>query len=328
MAPGTVIGSCSPIFYDPVSGKVEFIHDPKYLNALAGLIGETAKLHGRNETLARMFVYNNTNIGAEDALKYHVIEVVASSEAELLDKLRRGVTYTFAGKKYTLKIPENAEIVRFTGGLSTQIILFLSNPQLASLLLTIGVMALVLGLYAGGEPITIAIGLICIVLAMLGMGGLEVNAAAIALIILGLIFFIVEAKTGHGIAATVGVAAMLLGSLLPIQPYTNPRKWTFPPEWFQSFRITSIAATTTLACFFAFVAYKAIKARLQKPRIGAEQLIGLEGVAKTRLTPEGQVRVRGEYWKALSVNGYIEKGEEIVVVGRKGFTLLVKRKKP
>ncbi len=335
MASGTTIGSCQPVY-----STGQPIDYSKYMNAYTALLSHHARLHGRNETMAELFVRENINVGPEEALKDHITEVIADDVDSLLQKLEsltlvqlRGEAGTFVWKllpnqeaerveavqKLAFNDLSEAERVEYTPGVGVKVQEFLFNPLVCSLLLILGLFILLTGLHTPGYGTEI-VGVLCLLLALIGLGAIGITMSAVVLFAVGSLLIIAEIKTHIGVLAISGVACLVIGSLL-----------LFPsPQWLLYYKVSEqirnvlLGVSLFVSLFFTFLVYKVAKARRLKVVTGAEALTGAFGVAVSELKPKGEVRVRGEFWQAKTEEESIRKGEKVEVVGREGLFLTVR----
>jgi len=309
MAPGTTIGSCQPV------SSLGPINYSKYINAYKKLMVNHAKLHCRNVTAAERFVTENLNLGADEALRFGVIEVIANNITDLLKTLERYSLIRFNGtegavwkfvpceeaENYTFieridfdELSE-ASITKYSAGPQILFLRALYNPLVSSLLLIIGIFAIFIGIKTPGWGAEIA-GAICLFL------------------------IIAELKTNIGVLAITGAICIIIGALFM---FPSPQ-WLLNPEIASQIQEVLVISAVLAAALFAFVVYKVAETKMLKAKTGAEALIGAEGVAITDLDPNGEVRVLGEYWRAKTAEKTIKKGEKVVVVGKEGLVLIVK----
>jgi len=201
-------------------------------------------------------------------------------------------------------------------GLRERILTTLSDPNIAYLLLMIGLAGLYFEFAHPGAILPGVIGGISLILAFFALQTLPVNFAGVLLIIFGIILFIAEIKiVSHGMLTIAGVISLVLGSLMlfesPIPALRVSLKVMVP----------TIVITTL---FFVAVIGLAIKAQMRKPATGVEGMIGEKGDAVTSVHEDGKVFIKGERWNAYSKD-MIEEGEKIEVVGIKGLRLEVKK---
>jgi membrane-bound serine protease (ClpP class) len=199
------------------------------------------------------------------------------------------------------------------------IIAIILRPEIAFLLLSIGGLAIFYELANPGGYILGIIGIICLLLGLYAVGQLPINFAGLGLIVLAFILFIAEAFTPtHGALTLAGVISLFLGGL-----------FLFDTAEFD-YRISVVplaAISLSLGGIFFFIVTKAIGALRRRPASGAESLVGAIGLTKTALTPNGMVLIDGSRWQAtLAGEGPVEEGEEVEVVSMQGLKLTVKKK--
>jgi membrane-bound serine protease (ClpP class) len=199
---------------------------------------------------------------------------------------------------------------------------YVSDPQVASLLLTIGIFGLIFGFLTPGFYVPETAGAILIIVALYGLSFIDVNAAGVLLLALAFMFFIVEALTPtFGFWTIAAVITFIFGiTLIP----TDEMVFYMPESWFITFRVASIVVAVVVTAFFAYALFKVVQAKKMKPRIGRLDLVGERGVAVTPIAPKGQIRLGGEIWKAES-DEPVDEGDEVEVVGQNRLTLRVKR---
>ncbi len=336
MASGTTIGSCQPVL-----STGEPINESKYVNALVALMENHASLHDRNETVARLFITENDNLGPEQALQFHVVEFVADDIHTLLSKLEDFTLVRFertlgstvwklvpndAAQNYSYQISFNdisrADIVDYTPGIQTVLFSILLNPLVSSLLLIVGIFLLFIGIKTPGYGAEVT-GAICLVLALIAFGVVGISLGAIVLFALGAVLIVAELKTHIGVLALSGAICMVIASLLL---FPSPQ-WLIYYGVIQQIQEVLVIGAAVMASLFSFIVYKAAKARLSKVRTGKEALIGARGIAVSDLKPKGKIRVVGEFWQAKAKDEWIEKGEEVEVIDMEGLFLIVGKPK-
>ncbi len=312
MAPGTNIGAAHPVTIGEAPDKVM---EKKMVNDAAAYIEGIALKRGRNAEIAQRMVTESISLPAEKALAANVIDLIASDRQDLLKKLE-GRRIVRDGKATVLHLA-GAVVKRHEMGTRERILDIIGNPNVAYMLLMLGLLGLFFELSNPGVILPGVIGGISLLLAFFAFQTLPVNYVGVLLILLAIVLFIAEIKiVSHGMLTVGGVIAMVLGSLLLFQspePYLHL-------SWFVIFITVAI---TTL--FFVFAVAKVVKAHRRKPATGREGLIGEEGVAMTEIMPEGTVFVRGEYWDAQGPER-VMKGDKIVVVAVEGMRLKVRKK--
>jgi len=335
MASGTSIGSCQPVQYTG-----ELINSTKHINALSSLMANHAALHGRNETAAKLFVTRNLNLGPEEALRYHVVEMVADDVDTLLRRLSDMAlirVYSEAGTSVWRLIPrdelgnynpleiylfegvEGCEVVDYKPGLRIAFLQVLFNPMVSMLMLTFGFLFLFFGLQSPGYGSEI-IGLLLLILALMSLQVIGIEPTIALLFAIGFALTVAELKTHIGVLGVAGAFCIILGSFLL---FPSPQ-WLLAPEVSMKIRNTLLGVSIAAFTAFAFLIYKVAQTKRIRVKTGFEALEGCRGVAVTPLRPYGEVRVEGEFWRARAEEGEIEEGAEIIVVGREGLLLIVR----
>lgn len=328
MAPGTSIGACEPIIgYDPTSGQVQEAPE-KYKRFYAGVMRSLAESHNRDPEIAEKFVLENLTLTADEALEEDMIDIIAVSVKEVLDKSEGMKTRgPVQGETRELHL-SNAEIVTLEIGLPEKILSVVTNPTIAYLLLMVGIYGLIFGFLSPGWHVPETVGAICLILAIIAFGYVDLNAGGIILIIAAFTFFIIEAATPtFGLFTSAGAICLFFGSLILFRVSAGdaPQLDRFVTrEWYVQFRYVIIVVTIISATFFAFALYKAIRLRMTRAQTGGEEMLGMVGVADETLELEGQIKIRGERWKAKAKTN-IKKGEKVKVIDRKGLLLIVEK---
>ncbi len=320
MAPHTIIGSAQPVSYSPIEGSKP-IQDAKTINALSAFIVEKAKMHGRNETCARLFVEKNLNLNSEDALKFQVIDIEASNPEVLIEVLDGTEIKTAYG--VSTLTSKDVNYIEYTPSIRVTLITFISDPILAFLLFSIGLYAIIFGLASPGYGAEV-LGAIAIIIGLIGLG-FSINLASILLIGLGMVLMIVEAYSpGFGLFGGAGLICLIIGSVFII-PFEGT-KWLISLEWYNYFISIVLGIAAILGAFTLFMVYKIIQARRRKPVIG--KLIGetAEVIDEINSNSPGYVRYRGEYWKAKSEEE-LKPGMKVIIKNKEGSILIVESKK-
>ena len=312
MAPRCIIGSAQPVRLSPL-GESEPINDSKTINAIVALIEEKARAHGRNTTAAREFVVSNLNLNADDAKKYSVIEYIASSPEDLHSQINGSRV-----KNTTLQTSE-AEVQYFQPPLNLQFLKLLSDPTISGLLMLVGLYALIFGLSSPGIG-SEALGVVALAIGLIGLG-FNVNVGAVFLLLLGLGLILAELHShSFGILAVAGLLCVIVGSILFV-PTSFPQ-WYVPGGYQRSMALAVILPSLILGFFLSFAIYKVTKARFAPPVLG--HVVGENAEAIERLDREGYVLFQGEYWQA-EAEETVERGEKVVITGKDGARLKVKR---
>jgi len=308
MKPYTVLGSAHPVAVG-VTGTAP-IEDNKTVNAIAEYAEAKALAHNRNGEVARRFVTENLDLRAEEALSLGAIEFVAEDIQNLLLRIDG-----FATPKGSIDV-KGAALREYNAPLNVVILEALGDPTIASILMLVGIYALIFGLVSPGFGAEI-VGAALILLSLIG-SGFNISYIALALIILGAILLIFELVTPEfGILGISGIILMALGGMFIIPLNTE---WYVGEETVNSMYITIIGLSLFLAAFVGFAIYKVLQVRKKKPEFTIE---GKKAKTIENLNPEGFVIFNGEYWKAKSISGRIEKGTDVIVTGKDGAVLLV-----
>jgi membrane-bound serine protease (ClpP class) len=313
MASGTNIGAAHPV---SIGGKeITSEMQDKITNDAVSYIVSIAEKRNRNRDWAEQTVRKSASVSAAEAVKLKVVDFIADSETELYAKLDS----IFLQRKIISK-PE------FAGAATKEIpmtarqcfLLFLTNPNVAYILLMLGVYGLFFELQSPGTIFPGAVGSVALLLGLYSLRLLPTNYAGLALIGLAVIFFILEVYiTSYGLLTVGGVTSLILGSMLLFQS---------PIPYFRLALPVIIAAVVLTVLFFSVVVGLAIRAHKKQVTTGQEGLVNKVGVASTDLDLEGTVLIHGELWSAISVDGKINKDEKVIVIKVEHMQLTVKRK--
>lgn len=312
MAPGTNIGAAHPV---DLQGKMDSVMSEKATNDAAAFIRSIAEKRQRNFQWAEDAVRRSLAITEKEALEKRVIDLVALNTTELLRNID-GKSIAVQGGTTVLHTSK-AQVETVEMSALEKILDLLSDPNVAYLLLLLGMYGILFELYNPGAILPGVVGVISLILAFYSMHTLPINYAGLALIVFAIILFLLEIKiVSHGILAIGGVVSLLLGSLMLIRSDAA----------LESVRISRsviIAAVAVSALFFLFVLGLGMRALRARPITGVEAMTGEIGESLDILNPNGTVRVHGEIWRAISTSGAIGQGERIRVVAIHDLTLLV-----
>jgi membrane-bound serine protease (ClpP class) len=283
MAPGTNIGAAHPV---GAGGKdIDGAMSEKIINDMVAQARSVAEKRGRNAEWVEDAIRESVSVTETEALKENIIDIIANDTDDLIRQLNgreikdRGI----------LKLDEANKIV-LEETLRTKILRTISNPNIAYILMMIGLAGLYFELSHPGAIFPGVIGAIALILAFFAMQTLPVNYAGILLIVLAIIFFIMEMKiASYGLLSVAGIVSLLLGSLMLFEGDT--------PEMKLSWQVL-LPTIIIISGFFMAVASLVFRAQISKPATGAAGLVGEIGIVKKALTPEGKVFVHGELWNA------------------------------
>ncbi|MEK6780386.1 MAG: nodulation protein NfeD [Bacteroidota bacterium] len=312
MAPGTNIGAAHPVV---LQGQLDSIMNAKATNDAAAFIRSIAEKRKRNLEWAEEAVRRSLSITENEAFEKKVIDVIAKSNEDLLMQIDNKEIEMNSGVK-TLHT-KDARVETIDMGTSEKILDILSDPNIAYVLLLLGLYGIMFELYNPGAILPGIVGVICSIVAFYSMHTLPINYAGLALIIVAIILFLLEIKiVSHGILAIGGIVSLLLGSMMLVRPGSSLEfvkiSWTI-----------IISSVTVSALFFLFVLGLGLKAQRLKPVTGTEGMIGEIGEAIELIDPAGTVRVHGEIWEAESNGEKINQGDKVKVIGIKNLKLRI-----
>jgi membrane-bound serine protease (ClpP class) len=317
MAPGTNIGAAHPVSIGPGSGTEEKgdVMTEKVTNDAAAFARSIATRRGRSVSWAERVVRESISSTAEEALAAHVIDLIARDPNDLRGRINGRRVEVGTGER-TIDVGQG-ELVEDPPTWRERFLATISEPNIAYLLMLAGIFGIFFELQHPGAIFPGVVGALSIITAAFAFHMLPVNAAGLALIALALGLFVLEVKvTSHGLLAVGGCAAMLIGSLMLIDsplPFMRVSLGLIIP---------SVIAT---ALFFLFVVSMAVRTRHRRVTTGREALVGMEGVVRGSVGPEGgSVFVRGEFWNADSAEA-IEDGAQVRVERVDGLKLRVRR---
>jgi len=312
MAPGTNAGAAHPVTIG-LFGKPDETMMKKIENDTASLMRSVVTRRGRNVELAESAVRESKSFTEQEALDKKLIDYVASNEQELFRQIAGKPVKRFNGQEVTLNLV-GQPVRNYDMTLKERILSYIMDPNVAFIILAIGLLALYMEFNHPGAVIPGTVGVVFILLAVFSLNLLPVRFAALVLIAGAFALFALEAKFAtHGVLTIGGIALLVIGGLLLIDaPIPEMRvKW-----------ITALAVSIPLGLITAFLMSIALRARRNKITTGEQGLVGEIGITQTALSPTGKVFVHGELWNAISrVN--LTAGERVVVQQVNGLLLSV-----
>jgi membrane-bound serine protease (ClpP class) len=310
MAPQTNIGAAHPV---SAGGKdIDKAMSEKVVNDMVAYVRSIAKERGRNQDWVEKAIRESVSITADVAVKENVVDLVARDMDDLLHLLD-GRQIVLDKKKVTLET-KGVRLVYVTPGWRDRILNTISNPNIAYILMMIGMAGLYFELAHPGAIFPGVIGAISLILAFFAFQTLPVNYAGLLLIGLAIIFFIAEVKvTSYGLLSLAGLISLTLGSVMLFEDARVSLKLMMP-------------TIVLIGAFFVGIAYLAFRAYRRAPKGGMEGLLGETGVVEERIDPVGLVFAHGEYWKASS-DEVAEEGEKVEIIGSRGLELVVRKLK-
>ncbi len=318
MEPGTIIGAVQPV--EMAGEGFRVINESKILNPIYKQMEACLKIHGRNYSIARDFVYKNVVLLADEAKELGVIDVVANSVHELISKINNTFIERLSKK---LIIDKQYVIETYTMPLGLRLAQLLSDPIIGSLLSSIAILLILLGL-ASGHPSMLVPGIALLILSLFGLG-FSASIVAIGLLLVGIMLIIIEIALipGFGVVGLTGILLSFLGFIIAF----SGKEMFISQEVIEAAFKTVLAVFIPLALFMGIIVYKAAKAWRARPTYTPE-IIGKTGKAIDEIRPgeQGFVLVEGEYWLAKNIGRTtIHAGDSIRVLDKKGTLLLVER---
>jgi len=313
MGPSTHIGAAHPV---NLGGDQEVSADmmEKVTNDSVAYIKNLAVSSGRNAEWAEQAVRESVSITSAEALDLGVIDLIAEDIDDLLVKLDSR-TIEKLGDTFILR---SADTTPEEIGMNfiTRFLHVISDPNIAYILMSLGMLGIIYEFSQPGLGISGAIGVLLLILGLYALSILPINYAGLGLILLAIILFVVDILMGlGGISSIAGVVSLVMGSFLLINtdaPYL---------------RITRslIISVSVVVSGFMIIAVRAVyKAHRIQPVTGKDGIIGGIAISSSALTPEGQVKISGEIWGAVSADGKkIKKGKKVIVESIEGLTLKV-----
>lgn len=318
MAPETAIGAASPI-----SGSGEDLSqtlETKAKEIMKASIRPLVQPRGKEALeLAQAMIDEARAVSAQEALDAGLIDFVASDLNDLLKKLDGFTVKTAAGERVLHTDGARAQPLGLS--LIERLLLMLTDPNIAFLLLAIGVQAILIEISSPGGWVAGFIGVVCLTLAIYGMGVLPVNWFGIVFLITAFVLFILDLKAPtHGALTAAGVASFIVGALVLFNSPGVPQ--------FQRVSVPLVLGVgATLGVMFSIILTFAMRSQHVPIQIGAEAVVGRRGYAQTDIGLTGQVQVGAELWSAEAAEGSepIRKGDRVEVVEVKGLRLRVRK---
>jgi membrane-bound serine protease (ClpP class) len=335
MAPGTNLGAATPVNIggeapsDPSSSgaKPNSDHEPgarknladnqqamraKQVNDAAAYIRGLAQLRGRNADWAEKAVRNSVSLSAGEALKLHVVDMIAADVSDLLKQVH-GRTLVAGGRERILAT-DRATVQTIEADWRTRLLSIITDPSTAYILLLIGSYGLFFEFSNPGFVLPGVVGAIALVTALFALHLLPISYAGLGLLIIGIAFMVLEAFVpSFGALGIGGAIAFVLGSVMLID--TDVPGYALP--W------SIIAAVTVASAAFVFVVIGMAATARRRPVVtGQEELIGSVGELIEDANPEGFAFIRSESWR-VHVHGTVRlsKGQKVRVVGLRGLVL-------
>jgi membrane-bound serine protease (ClpP class) len=292
----------------------------KVENDTAAFARSIAKARGRSQDWAEKAVRESVSITADEAVKLKVVDFTAPDLAQVLSAADGRTVETAAG--FRVIRSRGATVTPLEMTVRQRTLAFLSDPNIAALLMLIGTLGIALEFYHPGSIVPGAVGAFCLLLAFLAMRVIPVNVGAVVLLLAGVALLVAEGYvTTHGIAGVAGAACIAVGTLLFIDK-SSP-EYHFDPAAFTLSPLVVWPTPIALSGLLLFVAWNVVRSRREKLVAGAQGLLGESGEALTDIGPGGgEAFIHGEYWKARAP-ARIPKGARVRVSGVDGLTVTV-----
>jgi membrane-bound serine protease (ClpP class) len=338
MAPGTNLGAATPIRLGGLPGLPGTPEQPsgqkgqeksqdksegaarepadtetrKAVNDAVAYIRGLAELHGRNADWAVEAVRNSVSIPASEALKLHVIDVIADDIPALLRQID-GRTALVAGKPERLATA-GLTVETLAPDWRTELLAVITNPNVAFILMLLGIYGLIFEFMNPGMVAPGVVGGISLLVGLFALNMLPINYAGAALVLLGIGLMVAEAHVGaFGVLGVGGIVAFVVGAIMMFPPGA--------PGFDLSLGIV-VAAAVASALFVLLTVVLFLRSRRRPVATGSETLIGAEGEVLDWQADEGRVRVNGDIWRARAARP-LTAGARVTVIERHGLVLKV-----
>lgn len=314
MAPGTSIGAASPVSMQGEMGEVERRKAENII--IADLKALTEHRSPEAQAWVEQAVTESAALSAAEALDIGVVDAVAPTVEEALRQLD-GLEVRLREEVTTLDLGD-LEIRQLPQTIIEQFLDTILDPNIAFILLTIGMNAILFELSSPGGYLAGIVGAICLVLGFFALGVLDVNWTGLGLIVLAFALFVADVMTPSlGVLTGLGVLSFALGAVI-----------LFSSPVYQVSLTLVVTVALFTGAFFAFVVTKAVSAQRRPSATGREALVGALARVREPLDPEGLVLVEGELWQARSRAGAIPAGATVKVVAVEGLSLVVQPLSP
>lgn len=284
--------------------------EKKVINDASAYIVSLAKLHNRNEEWAEKAVREAASLDSENALELNVIDFIASDLQQLVE-MSNGRTITINGVSQQVQLSDVAFVEREQDW-RFSLLSVITNPNVAYILMLIGIYGLLLEFYNPGVGLPGVLGGICLVLAMYSLQMLPVSYAGLALILLGIALMVAEAfSPSFGIFGLGGVAAFTLGSIMLMDTEVPGYQIALP---------LIIGISLFSVAFIVVTISMLVRVRNKPATIGMEAVVGETGKVVSGFPGAGRVLVEGEIWQARCASELLA-GQSIRVTKLTGLSL-------
>jgi membrane-bound serine protease (ClpP class) len=303
MAPGTNTGAAHPVGISITGQSMDKTSEDKVTHDAAASVRTLAEKRGRNIKMAEDAIRQSLSYTEQEALKGGLIDLVAKTDRDIIEAFDGKRLKRLNGEETVLAL-KGEPVTPVPMSFRQRFLLTISNPNLAYILLMIGLLGLYFEFAHPGAILPGVLGGICLLLAVFSFQILPINYVGLMLIILAIILFILEVKVhSYGMLSLGGITAMIIGSLMLINA---------PPELRPSLRVI-IPVALGISLILIFLVYLVVRAHARRAFTGREGMVGEVGKAQTDLAPSGKVFVHGEIWEAEATEP-VAKGEKVKVV--------------
>jgi membrane-bound serine protease (ClpP class) len=304
MAPGTNTGAAHPVGVSITGQSMDKTMEDKVTNDAASYIKTLAEKRGRNVKMAEDAVRKSLSYTEKEALQGGLIDLIAKNDQDIIEAFDQKTIRRFKGESQVLHL-KNEPVVDVPMSSRQKFLLTISNPNLAYILLMLGLLGLYFEFANPGAILPGVLGGISLLLAIFAFQILPINYVGLILILLAIGMFVLEVKVhSYGVLSIGGITAMVIGSMMLVKAPI--------PELKPSLKII-IPVALGISLILIFLVTLVIRAHMRKATTGKEGLIGEIGAALTDLAPEGRVFVHGEYWQA-EADAPVPKGSPIKVI--------------
>ncbi len=304
MAPGTNTGAAHPVGISVTGQSMDKTMEDKVTNDAASYIKTLAEKRGRNIKMAEDAVRKSLSYTEKEAFEGGLVDLIAKNEQDIIDAFDQKTIRRFKGETQVLHL-KNEPVVDVPMSSRQKFLLTISNPNLAYILLMLGLLGLYFEFANPGAILPGVLGGISLLLAIFAFQILPINYVGLILILLAIGMFVLEVKVhSYGVLSIGGITAMVIGSMMLVKAPI--------PELKPSLKII-IPVALGISLILIFLVTLVIRAHMRKATTGKEGLIGEIGAALTDLAPEGRVFVHGEYWQA-EADAPVPKGSPIKVI--------------
>ena len=319
MAPDTIIGAASPV--DSDGGDLDETMKTKEMEALSASVRTYTNARGEKATaLAVSMITEARAVTEQEALEAGLIDFVVDNVDDLLEGLDGFTVQMSDGPRILNTADVRTESLAMT--FIEQLLLLLTNPNIVFSLLSIGTMAILIEISSPGGWVAGFLGVVCVTVALYGIGLLSVNWFGVLFLVTAFVLFILDIKAPtHGALTTAGVASFIVGALVLFNSPGVPQ-----------FQRVSVPLVISVGIFLGLLFFGilmfALRAQSTPIKMGVESFAGMTGMVKSWHESSGQVQVDSELWSAEKAEGSesIGKGDKIEVVKVDGLKLVVKKK--